>query len=45
MDSNIIGIGLIIHGWSFKNIYVANLETLVIMANDPLKLKKPIRTC
>ena len=40
-----IRIGLVIHGWLFENIHVVNLETLAIIANEPLKLNNPINIC
>ena len=34
-----IKIGLVMHGWLFKVIYVAKLESFAILTFDPLQLK------
>ena len=30
------------HGWLFKDINTVSLETIVMLANDPLKRNNPI---
>ena len=30
------------HGWLFKDIHLAKLETLAMLTNDPLKLNNAI---